>query len=69
MSGFYTDATPCWKWFKYPANIFMFKVNNRNTGKKYEKCSQLQLDRSGGVIVNFEHISHLFLVLLLNLNK
>ena len=36
----------------------MFKVNNKNTS------------RSGVIIVNFEHISHFFLVfLLLTLNK
>ena len=36
----------------------MFKVKNKNTS------------RSGAFIINFEYISHLFLVfLLLNLNK
>ena len=45
-----------------PANIYLFKVNNRNTRR--------HLCRSGVFIVNFEHISHLFLVLLLlTLNK
>ena len=55
----------------------MFKVNDRNTRKRREICSRLtikileqrHLRRSGVLIVNFEHISHLFLVfLLLTLN-
>ena len=61
-----------------PANIYMFKVNNRNTRKRYEifpkltikTLEQRQRRRSGIFIVNFENISHLFLVfLLLTLNK
>ena len=61
-----------------PANTYLPKSNNRNTGKSCELCSKLiiktperrQLLRSGFVIVNFEHILHLFLVfLLLTLNK
>ena len=61
----------------------VFKFNNRNTRlektrKKCEMCSMLttktperyQLHRSDVFIVNFERISHFFLVfLLLNLNK
>ena len=55
--------------------MYLFKVNNRNTRKKCEICSKLTIKtperrRSGVFIVNFEHISHLFLVfLLLTLNK
>ena len=53
---------------KNPANIYLFKVNNRNTRKRCEMCSKLpiktpgrrQWHRSGVSIVNFEHISHLF---------
>ena len=49
----------------------MFKVKNRNTRTRYEICSKLtiriperwQWRRSGIFIVNFEHISHLVLVL------
>ena len=60
-----------------PANIYLFKFNNRNTRKKCEMCSKLTIKtperhhwRSGVSIVNFERILHLFLVfLLLNLNK
>ena len=62
-----------------PANIYFFKVNNRSTRKRCEICSKLtmiktperrQWCRSGVLIVNFEYISHLFLMLLLlNLNK
>ena len=61
-----------------PANIYLFKFNNRNTRKRCEMCSKLTIKtperchwrHSGVSIVNFERISHLFLVfLLLNLNK
>ena len=64
--------------FYIPANICLFKFNNRNTRKKYEICSKLTIKtperrhwcRSRVFIVNFEHISPLFLVfLLLTLNK
>ena len=62
----------------YPATKYILKVSNRNCRKIYEKCSKStiktpkrrQLRRSGIFIVNFEHISHLFLVFLLStLNK
>ena len=51
----------------------MFKVNNKNTRAGYEICLKLiiktperrQWRRSGIFIVNFEHISHPVLVLLL----
>ena len=44
-----------------PAGIYMFKVNNRNTRTRCERCSKLtikipelrQLCRSGVFIVNF----------------
>ena len=61
-----------------PVNIYLVKVNSRNTRKKYEKCPKLTIKtperrhwgHSGVFIVNAEHISHLFLVfLLLTLNK
>ena len=61
-----------------PANIYIFKFNNRNTIKKCEIClkwriktpEQRQWRCSGVIIINFEHISHLVLVsLLLTLNK
>ena len=56
-----------------PANFYMFKVNIRNSIKRCEICSKLaiktpkrrQWRRTGVFIVNFEHISHLFLVFLL----
>ena len=60
------------------ANIFLFKFNNRSTRKKCERCSRLKikiLERrhwpgSDVFIVNFEHIWHFFLMLLLlTLNK
>ena len=62
----------------YLANIYLFKVNNRNTRKRCEVFSKLTIKtpepsrwrRSGVFIVNFENISHLFLVFLsLTLNK
>ena len=57
----------------YPAGIYHLKVNNRNTITRCEICSKLtikiperrQWRRSGIFIVNFEHISHPVLVLLL----
>ena len=61
-----------WSPIKYPAKIYLFKVNNRNTRKKSEICSKLTIKTSERrvFIVNFEHISYLFLVfLLLTLNK
>ena len=56
-----------------PAGICLLKVNNKNTKTRYEICSKLtikireqhQWHHSGIFIVNFEHISHLVLVLLL----
>ena len=62
-----------------PTNIFLFKVNNRNTRKWCEICPKLTIktpeqrqtsEVSGMFIVNFETISYNFLVfLLLTLNK
>ena len=61
-----------------PANIYLFKVNSGNNRKRWKICSQQATKtterrhwrRSGAFIVNFKHISHLFLqFLLLNLNK
>ena len=59
--------------FSFPVGSFMFKVNNRNTRIRCEIYSKLTIKtpqrrhwcRSGVFIVNFEHISHLNLVLLL----
>ena len=59
-------------------NTYLIKVNNSNTRKSCKICSQLKIKaierrhwrRSCVFIVNFEHISHLFLVfVLLTLNK
>ena len=57
----------------YLANNYLFKVNNKNTKKSCEICSGLTINtpepfyrpRYGVFIVKFEHVSHLFLVLLL----
>ena len=63
----------CFLFFSYciainPTNIYLFKVNNRNT-KKSEICSKLTIEHQNDVrrlfgvfIANFEHISDLFLV-------
>ena len=56
-----------------PAGIYLLKVNNRNTRTRCEICSKLTMKTperlqwrcSGRRIVNFEHVSHLVLVLLL----
>ena len=57
----------------FPAGICLFKANNRNTRTRYEICSEVKIQTpeqrqqrcSGVFIVNFEHFSHLILVLLL----
>ena len=59
------------KWFL--GSIYLLKVNIRNTRTRCEICSKLTiktpkqrpLDFSGLFIVNFEHILHFVLVLLL----
>ena len=63
----------------YPVDINLFKVNNRNTRKRWcGKCSKLIImipERrhkrcSGFFIENFQHISHLFsMFVLLTVNK
>ena len=61
---------------KYPAGIYLLKVNNKNASTRCKICSKLTIKtperrqwRSGVFIVNFEYISHLVLVfLLLTLN-
>ena len=55
------------------ANIYLFKVNNRNISKSYEICWKLTIKTperhhwlcSGFLIVNSENTSHFFLVSLL----
>ena len=57
----------------FSVGIYLLKVNNRNTRTRCEICSKLttkmpgrrQWRRSGVIIVNSEHISHLLLVFLL----
>ena len=61
------------KYGSYPANIYLFKVKNRSTKNRCEICSNLIIKtlerchwrRSGVFMVNFENISHFFLVFLL----
>ena len=56
-----------------PANIYLFKFNKRNTGKRCEICSKLTTKTprrrhwrpSGVFIINFEHNSLSFVVFLL----
>ena len=60
------------KWMgTFPANIYLLKVNNKDTRKGCNnKNTRTTSRRSVVFIVNFEHISHLFLVfLLLTLHK
>ena len=65
-------------YLKFPASIYLFKVNNRNFGKRCEICSKSTIKiaerrhwrHSGVFIVNFEHASDLSLAfLMLALNK
>ena len=57
----------------FPAKIYLLKVNNRDTRKRCKISSKLTIKtperrhwrRSDVFIVNFEHISHLFLLFLL----
>ena len=57
----------------YLASINLFEVNNRNTRNRCEICSNLTITtqerhdwhRSSVCTINFEHISHPFLVFLL----
>ena len=51
----------------YPANIYLLKVNYKNTKEKCEICSKLSIEiperhqwRLSVFIVNLEHISHHF---------
>ena len=58
-----------------PASVYLFRVNDRNTKKWCEICAKLIINNShwrhcGVFIVNFEHVSYLFLVFqLLTLNR
>ena len=52
----------------YPANIYLFKVINRNARKRCEICSKLTIKtperrqwRRSSIFINFEHITHLLL--------
>ena len=67
------NSSPCTD----PAGIYLLKVNNRNTRNRFDICLKLPIKiperrhwpHSGIFIINFQQISHLFLVfLLLTLN-
>ena len=66
MDSVYSNFIQC-----YSAGNYMFKVNNRNTRTRRKTCSKLTIKtserhhRSSVFTVNFEHISHLVLVVLL----
>ena len=59
----------------YPDGIYLFKVNYKNTRTSCDICSKLTINNkdtrrtplviSAVFIVNFEHISHFVLVILL----
>ena len=60
------------KYKAHPDGIYLFKGNNTNTRKKVWnmfKVNNKKKTRSSVFIANFEHILHLFLVLLLPLKK
>ena len=72
------NFTTLWTIYTFQVNIYLLKGINRNTRRRQEKYSILKIKtperrhwrRSGVFIVNSEHITHLFLVLLLlNLSK
>ena len=71
------QRTRRWRVEMNPASICLFKINNRNTRKRCEICSELTIKTherrqwrcSVVFIVNFEHIWFLFLMFLLTLNK
>ena len=58
---------------EFPVGIYLFKVKNGNTRTMSDICSKLTIKtpkqrywrRSSVFIVNFEHTSHLVLVILL----
>ena len=50
--------------FKYPSGIYLLKVNNKNTRTGCGICAKLIIKILGVFNVNFEHISHVVLVLL-----
>ena len=54
-----------------PANFYLFKVNSRNTIKRCEICQFVNTveSRSGVFMVNFEHISHFLVFLLLAFSR
>ena len=68
-----TFSAEYWKALRYPANNYLIKVNNRSTKERCEIVSKLTIKtpkwrhwrHCGVFMVNFQPISHLFLVLLL----
>ena len=67
--GYYFMPFSVLPW-QIPENIYLFKVNSRNSSKRCEMCSTLRIKtpewrRSDVFIIIVEHISHLFLLFLL----
>ena len=81
LGGCFSNFLSLFNWSKYSrflysiyqANIYLLKVNDRDTRKRCEICSKLTIKSpewrhwrySVVFIVNFEYISHIFLVLLM----
>ena len=56
-----------WKWGKTsPANIYLLKVNNRNTGKRYKICSKLTIATTIATHLDISHLVLEFLLLTLS---
>ena len=60
----------------HPADIYLFKDNNRNTRKRYETCSKLIINtveqrqrRCLGVFINFKHFTPFSSVSIANLEQ
>ena len=69
---FFTLLHNVWKYVINSTDIYLFKVNNTNARKRYEISLKLTTKAPESfwcLIVNFEHISHLFLDFLLLILK
>ena len=50
------------------ANIYLFKVSNKNTSKRCEICSKLTIKTPGVFIINLEHFLQVFIVVFEQVN-
>ena len=67
-------------WANYPANIYLFKVNNRNTRKRCEICSKLTIKHQNDELwthftpfssvsfVDFEQVNISWVVFMIQIN-